>query len=125
MKLNNGFTLIELMITVAILGVLASIAIPAYTGYITTARMSEAKNNIAALRLAQEEYFLEKNDYFDGGDAATIRTNSGLLWEVTSGESGTPLFDYVVNSSTGGYNVTATGKLGTAVANETVYYSKP
>ena len=58
---NRGFTLIELMIVVAILAIISAIAIPAYTGYIKTAKLTEAQNNLAALRLAEEEFFLENN----------------------------------------------------------------
>ena len=65
---KNGFTLIEMLITLAILGIVASIAIPAYNGYITTAKMSEAHNNLAALRLALVEFFLEYISYFLGAD---------------------------------------------------------
>lgn len=57
---NKGFTLIELMITIAILAIISTIAIPAYTGYIKTAKLAEAHNNIAALRIAQEEFFFRK-----------------------------------------------------------------
>ena len=122
MKKSKGFTLLELMITVAILGVVASVAIPAYTGYLTTARMSEAKNNIAALKLAEEEYYLEKNDYFDGANAGEINTRSGGLWTVSAGESGTPHFDYAITVSGASYTITARGKAGTPVDGEEETY---
>ena len=124
MKQSKGFTLLELMIVIAIIGIVASIAIPAYTGYIKTARISEAKTNIAALKLAQEEYFLENNNYFEGANAGEIKTNSGSLWAVTAGESGTPLFDYAVTASTTGYTATATGKAGSSVDGEVETYTK-
>ena len=108
--LIKGFTLIELMITVAILGVLTTVAIPAYNGYILTAKMSEAQNNLAALRLAQEEFFLENNRYFFGADADAIKTDSGDLWIATKGSDGYN-FDYVVTLSSG-WTATATGKVG-------------
>ena len=110
---QKGFSLIELMVTLAILGVLTAIAVPAYNGYITTAKMSEAQNNLAAIRLAQEEFFLENNRYFSGANAAAIKTDSGDLWTVTKGSDGYN-FDYVVTLSSG-WTATATGKVGTSL----------
>ena len=110
---NNGFTLIELMITVAILGVLAGIAIPAYNGYIKTAKMSEAHNNLAALRLAEEENYLETNSYFFGNTTAQVAANSNGLWSATKGSDGFN-FDYVVTASSG-WTATATPIIGTSL----------
>lgn len=114
---TNGFTLIELMITIAIIAVVAGIAIPSYNGYITTAKMAEAENNLAAIRLAQEEFFLENNRYFSGANSAAIQTDSGNLWSATQGSDGYN-FDYVVTLSSG-WTATATGKTGTKVAGKT------
>lgn len=121
-SIQKGFTLIELLITMAILGILAAIAIPAYNGYITTARMSEAQNNLAALRLAEEEFFLENNEYFEGATTGAIETDSDNLWTATKGSDGFN-FDYVVTLSNG-WTAKATGKNGTSVAGKTVEISK-
>lgn len=118
-----GFTLIELMVTIAIVSVLASIAIPAYTGYIKTSKMSEANYNLAALRLAQEEYFLENNDYFYGATTLLLESASGGLWKATKGSDGF-LFNYVVTASDG-WTATATGNSsGTSVYGETITFTR-
>jgi type IV pilus assembly protein PilA len=65
-KLHNrrgGFTLIELMIVVAIIGILAAIAIPNFLRFQLKAKSSEAKTNIAAIRTAEESYFAEWGVY--------------------------------------------------------------
>lgn len=104
----SGFTLIELMITIAIIAIITAIAVPGYNGYIKTAKMAEAHNNLAALRMAQEEFFIENNSYFTGTGYSAIQTASGGLWLRTKGSDPLPNFDYAVTASSG-WTATATG----------------
>jgi type IV pilus assembly protein PilA len=60
---NKGFTLIELMIVVAIIGILAAIAIPNFLGFVSKARRSEVKSNLEAIYRAELAYFGEKDRY--------------------------------------------------------------
>jgi len=60
---SHGFTLVELMIAIAIISVIAAIAIPAYNGYITEARIAAARSNIDSLRLFLEDYRLDNGTY--------------------------------------------------------------
>ena len=71
-KLQKGFTLIELMIVVAIIGILAAIAIPAYQDYTIRAQVSEGMNLAAAAKAAVSESFLNR------GTAPVNRTQAGM-----------------------------------------------
>jgi len=68
-----GFTLIELMVVVAIVGLLASIAIPQYQDYSVRARMTEGVQMLAAARISVIEYFLTK------GEMPKNATEAGLV----------------------------------------------
>jgi type IV pilus assembly protein PilA len=76
-KLQKGFTLIELMIVVAIIGILAAIAIPAYQDYTIRAQVSEGMNMAAAAKAAVAESYLNR------GTAPANRTQAGMTATAT------------------------------------------
>jgi type IV pilus assembly protein PilE len=63
MKLQKGFTLIELMIVVAIVGILASVALPAYNDYVTRGKLAEATAGLSNGRIKMEQYFQDNKTY--------------------------------------------------------------
>ena len=58
-----GFTLIEVMITVAVVAILAAVAMPQYFDYVTRSRLVEAKTNLVDMRTRLEQFFLDNRAY--------------------------------------------------------------
>jgi type IV pilus assembly protein PilA len=88
-KLRNrkGFTLIELMIVVAIIGILAAIAIPNFLKFQAKSKQSEAKTNLKAIFTAETAYFGENNKY---GDFPTVN------WEPIGSKQ---LYQYLIGTA--------------------------
>jgi type IV pilus assembly protein PilA len=75
MKKQQGFTLIELMIVVAIIGILAAIAIPAYQDYTIRAQVSEGLNLSAGAKAAVSEYRMDSGRWPSDNTTAGLTTN--------------------------------------------------
>jgi len=100
----SGFTLVELMITIAILSVIAAIAIPAYNGYILEARLSTARANMDNLRLFLEDYRLDNGTYIgpSGATPSLAQIENDFGW-TPDGDSGA--YTYSLSLAAGSYNI--------------------
>ena len=84
-QFSGGFTLIELMITAAVISILAVIALPLYRDYVATARVSVLKDSIQTIRLLQDERRRDLGEYVEGdyfpdyGEPKTLSARLG--WE--------------------------------------------
>lgn len=73
---SRGFTLIELMIAVAIIGIIAAFALPSYMDSVRKTQRSDAKIALSEAAARQEQFFAENNSYAANGDLDALVTNS-------------------------------------------------
>ena len=96
-RTNQGFTLIELMITVAIIGILASVALPSYQEYIRKSRRADTQAFMSEVTAQQQHYLVDRRAYAtgitetlaSGGLGMAIPTTVSLYYTVTMATSNT------------------------------------
>lgn len=113
MKINSekGFTLIELMIVIAIIGILAAIAIPQFSAYRKRSFNSLAVSDLRNAAAAQEAYYIEYKSYADSSGALAVRPDFYTSADV----------DLRVNGNHNGYTMRAFHPKG----NKTYYLAGP
>ena len=103
----HGYSLVELMITIAVLSVVAAIAVPAYTGYIREGHFATMRTTIDGMRTVLEDFRLDNGSYVPAGNSvgdelATADIISKFGWEP-SGDLGS--YTYTVSVATSSYDV--------------------
>jgi len=63
MRLQKGFTLVELMIVVAVIGILSMVALPAYSNYVTRGKVPDATSNLSSKRTQMEQFYQDNRTY--------------------------------------------------------------
>lgn len=102
-RTSQGFTLIEVMITVAIIGILAAVALPSYTDYVRRGKLQEAFAEMATARVKLEQYYQDYRGY--GTASSSCATQAAL---PTSSKYFT--YTCAVGSTNQLYVITAAGK---------------
>lgn len=113
-----GFTLIELMIVIAVVAILAAVALPAYGDYLRRGQLPEAFTNLADLRVKMEQYYQDQRDY--GNTGGTVCANTATnppSWNTFAPAAATHFtFACTLIGPAGavnqGYRITATGSGG-------------
>lgn len=113
----NGFTLVELMVTVAIIGILASIALPSYTSYIAKARRADARTQLVQAAQFMQRFFAA-NDAYDQNRAGTGVASVMPDSLKRSPTDGTQLYTLTVSATTSTYTLTMTPNSGTSMASD-------
>ena len=121
---SKGFSLVELMIVVAIMAILAAIAIPSFMKFSMKAKTAEASQNLSGIRTCQESYRAEEDVYMACATyPAAVPPASGTPWvasasgnfaDVGFAADGRVRYRYAVNISSNGaptFEVTAEGNL--------------
>ncbi len=104
-KFSKGFTIIELLIVVAIIGILAAVAVPAYFNHILRSRQADAYHNLLDIKAAEEMFNSQYNRYGSFADGSTF--TALLSFDVADS---TYYAYHILSASTAEFSADALGK---------------
>lgn len=108
---QSGFTLLELMIVVAIIGILAAIAFPAYQEHVSKTRRTDAQGALMAFANAMERHYTERGSYLGAAQGGGDTGAPGIFPTEAPLDSGIKFYDLAIGAATRNtYTLTATPK---------------
>jgi type IV pilus assembly protein PilE len=113
----RGFTLIELVVTVAIVAILAAIALPSYRGYVTRGSREAVQSELVELAGVQEKIFLNSNAYTNSVTSGYTGASTGGLG-VTTGRSRDTRYTLSATVTGAAFTLTATPVTGSTQASD-------
>lgn len=120
MKRNKGFTLIELMVVIAVIGILASVALVSLTGVQKSARDAQRKSDISTYRTAMERYYADLQVYPGSAGTGDSTSGAGAGIFTTAGELVSK--SYMPKVLTDPQNAASNCKISTAAAAQACLY---
>ena len=98
MKMQKGFTLIELMIVVAIVGILGAVAMPAYQGYVIRGKITDGHATLADYRIKMEQFYQDNRNYGTAGGNCGPAIPTATYFTISC-TAGTPAQTYTATAT--------------------------